>query len=112
MKLYARFFSFAKSHQAFEIKQVNIKSRSPKTLIKRTSAAMELRLPKTLILLAPISQMVKHTQTIRRQNPTNCLSVFDHFVKLAFKGLTSTFIQTETAIFIAAKHEKTTMVVV
>ena len=31
--------------------------------------------------------MVKHTQTIRRQQPTNCLSVFDHFVKLASKGL-------------------------
>ena len=24
--------------------------------------------------------MVKHTQTIRQQNPTNCLSEFDHFV--------------------------------
>ena len=23
--------------------------------------------------------MVKHTQTIRQQKPTNCLSVFDHF---------------------------------
>ena len=31
--------------------------------------------------------MVKHTQTIRRQQPTNCLSVFDHFVGLALKGL-------------------------
>ena len=31
--------------------------------------------------------MVKHTQTIRRQKPTNCLSVFDRFVGLAFKGL-------------------------
>ena len=31
--------------------------------------------------------MVKHTQTIRRQQPTNYLSVFDHFVKLALKGL-------------------------
>ena len=31
--------------------------------------------------------MVKHTQTIRRQQPTNCLSVFDHFVVLALKGL-------------------------
>ena len=29
--------------------------------------------------------MVKHTQTIRR--PTSCLSVFDHFVGLALKGL-------------------------
>ena len=31
--------------------------------------------------------MVKHAQTIRRQKPTNCLSVFDHFVGLALKGL-------------------------
>ena len=32
-------------------------------------------------------KMVKHTQTIRRQKPTNCLDVFDHFVGLALKGL-------------------------
>ena len=25
---------------------------------------------------------------IRRQQPTNCLNVFDHFVGLTFKGLT------------------------
>ena len=31
--------------------------------------------------------MVKHTHTIRRQKPTNCLSVFDHFAGLALKGL-------------------------
>ena len=31
--------------------------------------------------------MVKHTQTIRRLFPKNCLSVFDHFVGLAHKGL-------------------------
>ena len=31
--------------------------------------------------------MVKHTQTIRRLLLTNCLSVFDHFVRLALKGL-------------------------
>ena len=31
--------------------------------------------------------MVKHTQTICQQKPTNCLSVFDHFVNLALKGL-------------------------
>ena len=31
--------------------------------------------------------MVKHTQTIRQQHRTNCLSVFDHFVGLALKGL-------------------------
>ena len=28
-----------------------------------------------------------NTQTIRRQEPTNYLSVFDHFVGLALKGL-------------------------
>ena len=33
--------------------------------------------------------MVKQTQTISRQQPTNCFSVFDHFVGLAFKGLIS-----------------------
>ena len=31
--------------------------------------------------------MVKHTQTIRRLLPTNCLSVFDHFVGLVLEGL-------------------------
>ena len=35
--------------------------------------------------------MVKHTETITRQQPTNCLSVFDHFVGLALKGLRSCF---------------------
>ena len=32
--------------------------------------------------------MVKHTETIRRLLPTDFLSVFDHFVGLALKGLT------------------------
>ena len=32
-------------------------------------------------------KMVKHTQTIRRLSPTNCLSGFDHFVGLVLKGL-------------------------
>ena len=31
--------------------------------------------------------MVKRTQTIRRQQTTNYLSVFDHFVGLTLKGL-------------------------
>ena len=38
--------------------------------------------------------MVKHTQAIRRQRPTNCLSVFDHFVGLAFKGFKTLFLLT------------------
>ena len=32
-------------------------------------------------------KMVKRNQTIRWQQLTNCLSVFDHFVGLVFKGL-------------------------
>ena len=32
--------------------------------------------------------MVKHTQTIKRQEPTNWLSVFDYFAGLVLKGLT------------------------
>ena len=32
-------------------------------------------------------KMVKQTHTIRRQPPTNCLSVFDHFARLVVKGL-------------------------
>ena len=31
--------------------------------------------------------MVKHTQTIGRQQPTNFLTVSDHFVGLTLKGL-------------------------
>ena len=33
--------------------------------------------------------MVKHSQTIRRQDATNCLNVFENFVGLALQGLTS-----------------------
>ena len=34
--------------------------------------------------------MVKHTQTILRQNLRNFLSVFDHFMRLVSKGITVT----------------------
>ena len=40
--------------------------------------------------------MVKHTQTIRWHEPTNCLSMFDHLMGLALKGLTLTFLATYT----------------
>ena len=35
--------------------------------------------------------MVKHTQIIRQFLLTNCLSVFDHFVGLAQKGLKNVY---------------------
>ena len=31
--------------------------------------------------------MIKHTQTIRGLLPTNCLSVFDHFMELALQAI-------------------------
>ena len=31
--------------------------------------------------------MIKHTQTIRWQQPANCFGLFDHFVGLALKVL-------------------------
>ena len=34
-----------------------------------------------------LRKMVKYTQTIRQQQPTSCLVLFDHFVGLALKGL-------------------------
>ena len=46
--------------------------------------------PETFSWLNPLSQpykMVKHTQTIRRMLPTNCLSVFEHFLGLSLKRL-------------------------
>ena len=36
--------------------------------------------------------MVKHIQTIRRLLATNCLSVFDHSVRLVLKGLRNSFV--------------------
>ena len=36
--------------------------------------------------------MVKHTKTIHRQKPKNCLSVFDSFVGLTLKGLKNNYV--------------------
>ena len=44
-------------------------------------------------LSANHTKMAKYTETIRRVLWTNCLSVFDHFVELALKGLTNVFEQ-------------------
>ena len=35
--------------------------------------------------------MGKHTQAIRRQKPTNCLSVLDHFMGLVLKEFNASF---------------------
>ena len=43
--------------------------------------------------------MVKHTQTIRWQKPTNCVIVFDHSVGLVLKGLKLNPPQTVLVLF-------------
>ena len=43
--------------------------------------------------------MIKHTPSIRLQQPTNCLSVFEHFMGLALKGLNSGFVSTGRITF-------------
>ena len=44
--------------------------------------------------------MVKHTQTVRRQQPTNRLIVFDHFVGLALKWLRADLMRTVRSILL------------
>ena len=39
------------------------------------------------LFMRHLHNMVQHTQTTSRQQPTNCLSVLDHFVGLALQGL-------------------------
>ena len=46
--------------------------------------------------------MVEHTQTIRRQQSTNCMSVFGHFVGLALKALKKSPIKSFWKILFAA----------
>ena len=56
--------------------------------------------------------MVKQTQTVCWQQPTICLSGFDHFVGLALKGLkwfskfNSVVVMTQNKIFVFLKFEK------
>ena len=38
-------------------------------------------------------KMVKQTQTILRQQPTNCLNVYDHFVRLSWTHAKKTFMR-------------------
>ena len=44
-------------------------------------------------------ELFKHTQTICRLLSTNCLSVIDHFVGLALKGLTFAYFSNSASIY-------------
>ena len=44
--------------------------------------------------------MAKHLQTIRQQKPTNCFSVFDHFVRLPLTGLNPIIIKLPNILWI------------
>ena len=49
--------------------------------------------------------MVKHSQTIRGPQPTNCLSVFDHSVGLGLKVLKTYLLLTKTTS-LCGSHKK------
>ena len=57
---------------------IKLTPRPEKTTLKSPSHIRVKRQPHT---------MVKDTQTVRWQQPTNCLGVFDHFLRWALKGL-------------------------
>ena len=65
--------------------QVKLQYFSQRSILSSFSKD-EILFFKTLTLKS--HKMVKHIKTICRQQTTNCLSVFDHFVKLALEGLT------------------------
>ena len=44
--------------------------------------------------------MVKHTQTIRWQQPTNYLSVLDHFVELVLKRVNRIFVKSRKQVLV------------
>ena len=50
--------------------------------------------------------MVRHTQTILRQKPSNGMSVLDHFVGLALKGLRNVIFQSRVGINLEGYQEK------
>ena len=56
----------------FRIKCSSMESQSNTNEILLTTVLVKYRRAQCLTLLAPISQMVKHAQTIRQQLPTNC----------------------------------------
>ena len=58
-----------------------------------------------LILKRQSHKMVKPTQTNLRQQPTNCLSVFDHFVELALKGLKRLYFSRAVFLFEIQKNQ-------
>ena len=63
-----------------------------KYLIILTSFFLVGKMKMFLTLKDQHHKLVKHTKTICRQQPTNCLNVFDHFVELALKGLNAIII--------------------
>ena len=53
--------------------------------------------------------MVKHTQSICWQQPTNCLNVFDHFVGLALKWLIHFLFAQKNSFLVVILQIKTNM---
>ena len=74
-------------------------------LKKTTKQDYFMILPSIFLIFNPLSaNLTKWSNTLKQfvgKLPTNCLSVFDHFVGLALKGLSSLFFQnTSRGIFL------------
>ena len=53
--------------------------------------------------------MIKHAQTIRGLLPSNCLSVFDHFVGLVLIGLRKTKSKKQSSASAFAVHKNSNL---
>ena len=51
-------------------------------------------------------KMAKHTRTIRRQQATNCLGVFDHVLGLALLRVIISFCKIHTKTYFLTKTKK------
>ena len=81
------FKNFAKILQTFSLYFKNVWYTFLKGTLRYFICGLYGVFRQLLTLQAPPHKMIKHTQTIRRLLSTNCLSGFDHFVKLALKRL-------------------------
>ena len=87
---YRNFHKVLATHFIYELDKLNIWNSFYTCfcwLSLKCTQHKNLRSKSTLTLQAPTLEKGQHSQTIRRLLPTNCSSVFDHFVGLAFKVL-------------------------
>ena len=86
--------------EEFKVSTLNIQSRLPTCTLQKMNSQGALKPVRSMKLVNPLNaNPTKWPNTLKQfkqsKLPTNCLSVFDHFVKLGFKGLTYTSLMEE-----------------